>query len=156
MARRKTQGLRAFRQSRPYRAGVLVKRLHHGLTAVVDARLQQAGLHLTRPQALALMLLVEHPGASNAGLARLNGVSPQTMHQTMLRLERDGLATRRPHARLKRVQLLDATPQGVALVTRGSAVARSAIEEVLQGLRVAEQEQLIDLLERCVAALDAD
>ena len=61
--------------------------------------------------------------------------------------------TRAPHPRLKRVQALQATARGVDLVTRGSRVARSAIEATLQPLRPAEQAQLIALLERCVEGL---
>ena len=150
MRRPKAAGLQAFRKSRAYRTGVLARRLHLGLSALVDRRLQEEGLDLTRPQALALMA---QPGASNAELARHNGVSPQTMHQIMLRLERDGLVARRPHPRLKRVQALEATPRALELVTRGSALARAAIEDALRGLRAAEQDQLIALLERCAAAL---
>lgn len=155
VAARKTLGLQAFRKSRAFRTGVLARRLHLGLSAVVDRRLHEEGLDLTRPQALALMALVEQPGPSNAELARRNGVSPQTMHQILLRLERDGLVQRRPHPRLKRVQALEATPHAVELVTRGSAVARTAIEHALRVLSTAEQDQLIALLERCAGALPA-
>ena len=155
MPGRKTSSLQAFRKSRAYRTGVLARRLHLGLSAVVDRRLQEEGLDLTRPQALALMALVQHPGLSNAELARRNGVSPQTMHQILARLERDGLVSRSPHPTLKRVQALAATPVAVEVVTRGSVAARAAIEETLRALTPAEQDQLIDLLERCTAGLPA-
>ena len=155
MPGRKPHSLQAFRKSRAYRAGVLARRVHLGLSAVVDRRLQEEGLDMTRPQSLALMALVEHPGLSNAELARRNGVSPQTMHQILARLERDGLVTRSPHPDLKRVQALAATPAAVELVTRGSAAARAAIEKALGALTPAEQDQLIALLERCTALLPA-
>src|SRR5690606_29533131 len=96
---------------------------------------------------------VEQPGASNAEMARRNGVSPQTMHQIMLRLERDGLVRRSPHPRLKRVQALEATPEAVQLVARGSEVARAAIDAALRTLSTREQDQLIALLQRCAQAL---
>lgn len=148
MATQDTSSLRTFRSSRAYRAGGLLRRLHLALTEQVEARLQAAGLQLTRTQGMALMLLVEHPGASNAELARLNGVSPQTMHQLMSRLEREGLVLRTPHPQLRRVQAFAATPRGTALVVKGGLVARAAIEDTLRGLTVAEQTQLIGLLER--------
>jgi DNA-binding MarR family transcriptional regulator len=153
MPSRDPQGLRTFRSSRAYRAGTLLRRLHLGLTEQVEAQLQAAGLQLTRPQAVALMLLAEHPGASNAELARLNGVSPQTMHQMMTRLERDALVVRAPHPRLRRVQAFQATPRGVDLVLRGSRVARAAIEDSLRTLRAADQDALIGLLERWASSL---
>lgn len=148
-----TPGLRAFRQSRAYRVGSLLKRLHLGLTALVEKQLHEAGLTLTRPQGLALLMLAEHPGASNAELARLLGVSPQTMHQVLVRLERDGLVTRGPHPQLKRVQAHAVTGHGMALMERGSVVAREAIEAAMAGLALAEQEVLIGLLERSLAGL---
>ncbi|QCO67348.1 MarR family transcriptional regulator [Luteimonas yindakuii] len=153
MAKSGIDTLGKFRSSRAYRAGTLLKALHLGLTDHVETRLQAAGVQLTRPQALALMTLVEHPGISNADLARLNGIAPQTMHQIMGRLEREGLAARAPHPILRRVQAFEATARGLELVTRGSHVARAAIEDALQGLRAGEQEALIDLLQRCVDGL---
>lgn len=148
-----SDGLRRFRSSRAYRMGSLLRQLHLDLTDHVEAHLQAAGLQLTRTQGLALMLLAEHPGASNAELARFNGVSPQTMHQVMARLERDSLVERTPHPRLGRVQAFAATARGLALLERGSAVARTALEDSLRGLRVADQEALIALLERWAASL---
>ena len=155
MPAQNTRSLQAFRSSRAYRMGSLLRRLHLGLTDQVEAGLHAEGLQLTRTQALALLLLVEHPGASNADLARLNGVSPQTMHQVMARLEREGLVTRAPHPRLRRVQAFAATQRGHDMVVRGSPVARTEIQRSLRALRAAEQDQLIALLERCVAGLDA-
>jgi DNA-binding MarR family transcriptional regulator len=153
MADQQTPALHAFRRSRAYRVGTLLRRLHLGLTVAVERRLHEAALTLTRSQGLALLLLAEHPGASNAELARLLDVSPQTMHQTLLRLERDGLVTRGPHPRLKRVQAHEVTAHGMALMERGSAVARVAIEAAMDGLSVAEQETLLGLLERSLAGL---
>lgn len=147
------EDLASLRQSRGYRAGTLLKRLHLGLSALVDARLHAHGLHLTRPQALALMVLLEHPGASNAELARLNGVSPQTMHQTLARLERDRLVARSPHPRLKRVQAHVVTEEGAAMVGRGARLARAALDEALGALDAEEQAHLIALLERCADRL---
>lgn len=91
--------LHRLRDSLAYRMGLALKQLHVGLTAAIEERLRADGMDLTRPQAITLMLLAERPGVSNAELARLGGVSPQTMHQILLRLARDGLVTHpAPHA----------------------------------------------------------
>lgn len=151
-----TSPMRAFRKSRGYRASALVKRLHVGLTVLMEERLREDGIQLSRPQALVLMHLLEHPGASNAELARMSGVSPQTMHQILLRLGRDGLVDRAPHPWLRRVMCFHATDEGRRLVMRGGEVARDAIKRTLGGLSAAEQDQLVALLERCVARLPSN
>ena len=141
--------LQALRRSRGYRLGLQLKTLHVGLTASIEERLRGDGMDLTRPQAL--MLLAERPGASNAELARLAGVSPQTMHQILLRLDRDGLVTRAPHPARARVLSFRITARGLDRLTRGAALAQQVIEGAFDPLSPAEQEQLMALLERCLA-----
>ncbi|ATD67934.1 MULTISPECIES: MarR family transcriptional regulator [Luteimonas] len=147
--------LQRLRESLAYRMGLQLKHLHAGLTAAIDERLRADGMELTRPQALTLMLLAERPGASNAELARLAGVSPQTMHQILRRLDRDALVTRAPHPTRARSLSLQITAEGLARVTRGAALAQTVIESALDRLQPAEQTQLVTLLERCAAGLPA-
>lgn len=145
--------LQALRHSRAYRLGRQLKQLHVGLTAVIEDRLRADGMHLTRPQALTLMLLAEQPGASNAELARLGAVSPQTMHQILLRLHRDGLVSRRSHPSRARALSFEITATGLEKLTRGAALAQTVIETAFDPLSPAEQDQLTGLLERCVSTL---
>lgn len=153
MADRDASRLQAFRNSAGYRTTSLLKRLHLGLTVMFEERLRQRGIELSRPQALVLMHLSGHPGASNAELARMSAVSPQTMHQILRRLGRDGLVTRAPHPWLGRVMSFRITDAGRELVIRGTDVAQEVIEESLGVLSPAEQELLVELLQRCVATL---
>ncbi|MDH5821711.1 MarR family winged helix-turn-helix transcriptional regulator [Luteimonas sp. RD2P54] len=153
MPKPESSPLQAFRNSRGYRASALLKRLHVGLTVLMEERLREHGIELTRPQALTLMHLSECPGKSNAELARMSAVSPQTMHQILLRLGRDGLVTRAPHPWLGRVMTVRITDKGRDLITRGGAVAQGVIDGALGVLSATEQEQLVGLLERCVATL---
>lgn len=145
--------LHRLRDSLAYRTGLALKQLHVGLTAAIEERLRADGMDLTRPQALALMLLAERPGVSNAELARLGAVSPQTMHQILLRLARDGLVTRAPHPTRVRMLSFAITAEGLDRVTRGAALAQTVIESALERLQPAEQAQLVALLTRCVAGL---
>ena len=153
MADNDTSPLQAFRNSPAYRTTALLKRLHMGLTVVMEETLRERGIELSRPQALVLMHLLEHPGTSNADLARMSAVSPQTMHQILLRLGRDGLVTRTPHPWLGRVMSFRITERGTELVMRGAEVAQGVIDGALGVLSPAEQEQLVELLQRCVATL---
>lgn len=145
--------LHRLRDSLAYRMGLALKQLHVGLTAAIEERLRADGMDLTRPQAITLMLLAERPGVSNAELARLGGVSPQTMHQILLRLARDGLVTRTPHPTRIRMLSFAITAEGLDRVTRGAALAQTVIEGALERLQPAEQTQLVALLTRCVAGL---
>ena len=153
MTQNEASPLRAFRNSTGYRATSLLKRLHLGLTVMMEERLREHGIELSRPQALVLMHLLEHPGASNAELARMSAVSPQTMHQIMLRLDRDGLVTRTPHPWLRRVMSFRITDRGQELVMRGADVAQAVIDGALAPLSAREQAQLVSLLERCAATV---
>ncbi len=147
--------LQAFRQSRAYRLGWLLKQLHVAITSAFEEQLRAAGIELTRPQTITLMALAEHPGASNAELARVTSVSPQTMHQILQRLERDGLLARSPQPQRGRVRQVAISERGLALMARGMAQAQQAIEAALAGLDPAEQDQLIGLLQRCVPVVPA-
>ena len=153
MADHDASPLEAFRNSPAYRTTSLLKRLHMGLTVVMEESLRTHGIELSRPQALVLMHLLEHPGASNADLARMSAVSPQTMHKILLRLARDGLVTRTPHPWLGRVMSFRITERGTELVMRGADVAQGVIDGALGVLSPAEQEQLVELLQRCVGTL---
>lgn len=153
MADHDASPLQAFRNSPAYRTTSLLKRLHLGLTVAIEERLRARGIELSRPQALVLMHLLDHPGASNAELARMSAVSPQTMHQILLRLGRGGLVTRTPHPWLGRVKSFRITDAGRELVMRGAGVAQDVLDGALGVLSPAEQDQLADLLQRCVATL---
>lgn len=141
-----------LRGSQAHHLGMLLKNVHMALTAAIEERLSTQGIDITRPQALTLLVLAEHPGASNADLARLTSVSPQTMHQILLRLERDGLVTKKPHPYLGRVLTVDISKKGLDLVARGGAVAKEVLEGVTSDLSTAERDLLIRLLERCLAS----
>lgn len=150
MADKGVMTLTAFRESLTYRVGSLIKTVHVQLNQAIEERLRGEGIELTRPQAFALMKLIEEPGASSAELARMTGVSAQTMHQIVLRLERDGLVSRKPHPAQGRVLVVEITPKGLDLVERGVRVAHEAIQETVGRLSAAKQDQLVSLLERCL------
>ncbi len=81
-------------------------------------------------------------------------VDPSTATRAVQRLVRAGLAERRQSDADGRVVMVSATPAGRA---RHEAVAgrrRTALEAMLGEFDDAERQQLADLLERFVAALD--
>lgn len=86
--------------------GYLVKRVQQALRAAIDPAL--ADLDLTMAQYAALYHLERHPGASNAELARLAFVTPQSMVRVVVGLEQAGLLRRAAsseHAKILRTHL---------------------------------------------------
>ncbi len=89
--------------------GYALKRAQQALRLHMDRQLK--GLGLTAPQYNVLSSLEAEPGASNARLARLAFVTPQTMQSMLVKLERAGLIERTPdedHGRIQRTRLTQA------------------------------------------------
>ena len=98
-------------------------------------RLDQAlaELDVTHPQFVVMTMMKAYPDGSNADLARLALLTPQTVHAIVDNLERRGWALKRPDPRHGRVQILELTPAGQAVL--GRARERAMAEEArLKGL----------------------
>jgi DNA-binding MarR family transcriptional regulator len=107
-------------------------------------------------QQVAVLSLLRKPGASNAELARETGVTPQSMAEQLLKLERAGLVARTPDPANARVLRTALTAKGLQAVTRGGAEMARVEERLLAPLSSKEQRVLREALERCVNALPED
>ncbi|PRX47650.1 DNA-binding MarR family transcriptional regulator [Prauserella shujinwangii] len=122
------------------RTAYLVKRLELAVRARLDAAVRPHGL--TTAQYTALTALRGGPGMSSAQLARRSFVSPQTMQELVVNLERRGLVTRSPSPDNRRVL-------GISLTDAGEAELRRLDEDVDE----IERQMLADLDDEQVAAL---
>lgn len=75
-----------------------------------------ADLGVTQPQFAVLTMLAAYPGLSNADVARLALLTPQTVSVIVANLERAGSLVRKPHAIHGRIQHLDLSDSGTALL----------------------------------------
>lgn len=75
-----------------------------------------ADLGVTQPQFAVLTMLAAYPGLSNADVARLALLTPQTVSVIVANLERAGSLVRKPHAVHGRIQHLDLSDSGTALL----------------------------------------
>jgi DNA-binding MarR family transcriptional regulator len=75
-----------------------------------------ADLGITPTQYAVLKSIVETPGLSNADIARLERLTPQTTSLVIVNLERKGAVTRRAHERHGRIRRAEATALGEALL----------------------------------------
>ena len=101
-----------------------------------------ADVGVTLPQFLVLTMIRAYPGVSNADLARLALLTPQTVSVIVANLERSGAITRRPHAVHGRIQHIDVTPKGLALLD-ACRQRSSGIEDELREGFTREEEQVV-------------
>lgn len=101
-----------------------------------------ADVGVTLPQFLVLTMIRAYPGLSNADLARLTLLTPQTVSVIVANLERSGAIVRRPHAVHGRIQHIDVTPEGAALLA-ACRKRSGGIERDLLGGFTPDEEQVV-------------
>jgi DNA-binding MarR family transcriptional regulator len=97
---------------------------------------------VTFPQFMVLVMLTAYPGASGADLARLALLTPQTMSVIVTNLERMGAISRRPHAVHGRIQHVEITKTGKALLAKCRARVKSVEDALLAGLPSDDEEAI--------------
>ncbi len=112
---------------------------------VVTRRLRQVRPveDLSQPEAIALASLGRNAPATSADLARIENISPQSMHATTAALARRGLVRRDPDPADGRRMLLSLTAAGRAK-TRDKRSARSA--QVVASLAALTDQERATLL----------
>lgn len=101
-----------------------------------------ADVNVTPPQFMVLTMLVAYPGLSNADVARLAMLTPQTVSVIVANLLRTGAIARRPHAVHGRIQHIDVTDQGKALLRQCRARVKAIEQQMLTGFN-ADEESVI-------------
>jgi DNA-binding MarR family transcriptional regulator len=98
-----------------------------------------ADLQVTTPQFLVMTMLAAYPGASNAELARLALQTPQTVSVIVHNLERAALVARRAHAVHGRIQHVELTAAGKALLGKCKRRVGAVEAGLLEGVGPAEE-----------------
>jgi len=101
-----------------------------------------ADIQVTPPQFSVLTMLAAYPGHSNADLARLALLTPQTVSVIVANLERMGAVVRRPHEVHGRIQHIDLSPSGEALLAECRARAHAVEHELTVQLPAAEEQAI--------------
>lgn len=101
-----------------------------------------ADLPLTQPQFAVLTMLSAYPGHSNADLARIALLTPQTVSVIVANLEKAGLITRRAHAIHGRIQHLDLTETGRTLLVQARAHVHALEAELMSDLSPQEADTI--------------
>ena len=117
----------------------VVGRVDRAIRRELDARLRP--FELTSPQYTALSVLSARSGLSNAQLARRCYVTPQSMSETILMLERRGLIRRAPDHLNKRILRTVLTTNGQD-VLRACDAAADEVETTMLGPSTLRAENL--------------
>ena len=108
---------------------------------------------LSVPQYTLLSVLEHRPGLSNAQLARRSYITAQAMHQVVNGLEERGLIVRRISPDHGRIQLIELTDDGIAILKACDEEVTRLEERIFGDLGDAGENRLRDLLQ---AAIDFD
>lgn len=110
-----------------------------------------ADLGITRPQFAVLTMVKAYPGLSNADLARLSLLTPQTMSTIVANLKRGGLLTSRPHAVHGRIRQLALTEKGEGTLKRCKVRVDTLEKELAAGLSPRDAQVIKRWLARIAA-----
>jgi len=110
-----------------YFVGLALKRAQHELRLAINAEL--AAIDTNISQLDVLFFLRRHPGVSSADLARLSFLTPQTLGQQVIQLQKRGLVKREPGEGRKIRHSL--TKAGAKLLDAGMKKVREVNTRVL-------------------------
>lgn len=135
----------------------LVKRLELAIRKVLDDVLRPHGL--TAPQYTALTALAQRDatrgdGLTSAQLARRSFVTPQTMHEQVIALERAGLVAREPDPANRRLLRIRLTADGRARMRDCADVVGDLELRVDDALGAGQREGFREALGRVLAAVE--
>jgi DNA-binding MarR family transcriptional regulator len=110
-----------------YFVGLALKRAQHELRLAINAEV--AALDTNISQLNVLFFIRRHPGVSSADLARLSFLTPQTLGQQLIQMQKRGLVKREPGEGRKIRHSL--TKAGEKLLDAGSQKVREVDTRVL-------------------------
>jgi DNA-binding MarR family transcriptional regulator len=133
--------------SATYLANLLAKAASRALHARAD------GAGFAPGQFPVLLELWNGDGLTQRELLDRLDIEQATMANTLSRMERDGLISRRRHPKDKRAQLVFLTTKGKALHETALAAASETEEALFQGFRRFERELLLEYMRMVLANL---
>ena len=135
------------------RVGYLIYRVERQLRTRLDEAMTANGV--TTPQYIALSILRERDGLSNAQLARWTYVTPQAMSLVLAALERRHLVRRRQDPRHRRVLRTSLTARGLRILHECDRSMDIIEADMLRGLDPATVETIRVALSSCAHSLQA-
>ena len=135
------------------RLSYVIARLDRAVRRGIEEAIEPDDLSV--PQFTTLSVLARKTGLSNAQLARRAYITPQSMNEVVLQLERKGLLEREPDPAHRRILRAKLTRKGRAVLERCEAAVAEMEERILAALDDNVRERIIHDLAACVHALGA-
>ena len=135
-------------------AAYLASQLAKGFSRSLHKR--AAALGFSPGQFPVLIELWAEDGLTQTQLLQRVDIEQATMANTLARMQRDGLISRRPHPKDKRAQLVFLTARGKALRETAMAAASATEDALFQGFRRFERELLLEYMRMVLANLGRD
>jgi len=120
--------------------GYLLRQAAGGFRLRLDRDL--ADLAVTSPQFVVMTMIAAYPGLSNADLARLSMLTPQTVSVIIANLLRAETVIRRHHAVHGRIQQLELTKAGQVLLAKCRARVQLIEAQLSAGVSPREEEAI--------------
>lgn len=136
------------------RPGVSIKRAEQAMMAAKERALAPFGL--TVSQYGTLRVLLDHPGAPGAEVARQCLVTPQAITTVLANLEQRDLIRRRPHPYHRTLREVHLTDAGRRLVEQADRAAVEVEARLVAGLSTRDVDLLQRVLRRCADNLAPD
>lgn len=134
------------------RPGFLLRRGHQIAVSIFMEECARIGL--TPPQHGVLIAAAQHPGLSQADVARLLGFDRATIGQVLKGLEARGFLRRGSSGANRRNKAVQLTPRGAAALKRAARAMERTSARLLSPLNRREQTLFMELLGRLTSRLN--
>lgn len=130
--------------------GFLMRRMQQVSVSIFLKQLRE--LDMTPLQYTVLRIIEAQPGIDQITVAAEAALDTSTVKDIVARLEAKGLVARETSKEDRRKRSVSLTETGAALLAEAQPKVRSAQQALLAPLPASEQEKLLDLLQRLLAA----
>ena len=130
--------------------GYLLRQANTAFRIQMERALSDYGV--TPPQFAVMTMLVAYPGISNADIARLSMLTPQTVSVIVGNLERAGWIMRTPHEVHGRIQQIAVTEDGRNVLAKCKKRVQVLEDALVDGLK--KEEELV--VKRWLASIAAN
>jgi DNA-binding MarR family transcriptional regulator len=130
----------------PYHLSYQLHRAGHAVAHAMDEQLRSLGI--TSTQVLVLIFIDRYPDVTGAQLANFSAVTPQTMHRTIIALEKRGLINRSRKTGNNKSSYISITSLGAKTLGEAEKRVRVVQDVAIDQLQPEEVQTLYDLLQK--------